>query len=256
MAIRPNTVNRLRPATENEGPRASHRGVPVAISIALALIAAGAAVAFGFWTGSGQRMLKLEAALGLATLGLVVVAIASLRDPANPPKDALSAVPVQLIALAAALLSVASALIHFAVIKQHLDEYWLYGVFFVVVAAGQLGWAFLVLWRPSRLVYWLGAGANFLIALFFVISRTIGTLIGPDASEPARLGFGDTAVTAYEVAIVVVVGSVLIGRADWPGLRLGSSAGAGALLALFLMPQTALALQSVVSSAPFVPPAG
>lgn len=256
MAIEPTTTQRLRPATQNDERPAARRGAAVSIPVALALLTAGSAVAFGFWTGSGQRLLKLEAALGLATLGLVVVAVASLRNPADPREDDRSTTALQLITLAAALLSMAAALVHFAVIKEHLDEYWLYGVFFVAVAVGQLSWAFLVLWRPSRLVYWLGATGNFLIALFYVITRTIGTVIGPDATEPARLGFGDTAVTAYEVAIVLVVGAALGGVAAGRGPSRGSRAGAGALLALFLMPQTALALQSAVSSAPFVPSAG
>jgi hypothetical protein len=256
MAITPTTKQRLRPATQNDGLLPPHGAVAVSIPIALALLSAGASVAFGFWTGSGQRLLKLEAALGLATLGLVVVAAASLRNPASPREDSPSTLSLQLLTLAAALLSMAAALIHFAVIKEHLDEYWLYGVFFVVVAVAQLSWPFLVLWQPSKLVFWLGATGNLLIALFFVITRTIGTLIGPDASEPARLGFGDTTTTAYEVAIVLVVGAILSGVAARPGPGRGSRAGAGALLALFLMPQTALALQSAVSSAPFVPPAG
>lgn len=254
IATRPTGPERPWEPAQDGGTRPLG-GVAVSIAIALALLTAGAATAFGFWTGSGQRLLKLEAALALATLGLVVVALASLRGT-GPAKDTRSVVPAQFVSLAAALLSMAVAVIHFAVIKEHLDEYWLYGVFFIAVGAGQLSWAFLVLWRPSRLVYWLGAIGNAAIAVFFIITRTIGTLIGPGASEPARLGFGDTVATAYEVAIVLVAVSVLTGIALGPGPRFASRAGAGALLALFVMPQTALALQSAVSSAPFVPPVG
>jgi hypothetical protein len=231
-------------------------GMAVSVPIALGLLAATAAVAFGFWTGSGQRLPKLEAALGLATLGLVTVAVASLRGPRGPASRARSASGIQLIMFAAALLSMAAALIHLAVIREHLDEYWLYGVFFVVVGVGQMGWAFLALWRPSSLVLWLGAIGNGGVVLFFVITRTIGTLIGPAASEPARLGFGDAMVTGYQVLIVLASLALLGGLAARSRVPFTSRVGAGALIASLLVAQTALALQSSVSSAPFVPPAG
>jgi hypothetical protein len=256
ISIRPTSPERIWERAHDDAQRSPRRGVAASIAIALALLAAVAATAFGFWTGSGQRLLKLEAALALAALGLVVVALASLRGAGSSGTDTRSIGPTPFVSLAAALLSMAAALIHFAVIKEHLDEYWLYGVFFVVVAPGQLSWALLVLWRPSRFVCWLGAIGNAAIAVFFVITRTIGTLIGPEASEPVRLGFGDTVATAYEVGVVLVAWSLLTGLALRPGRVFVSRAGAGALLGALVMPQTALALQSAVSSAPFVPPAG
>jgi hypothetical protein len=252
-------VDRAEPHQAGEAPSAGTVSAGTLAIVLLALIAAAASTAFGLWSGPGHRLLKLEAALALSAVGLAVVALAPLARPAavgstDSRNSIVFAAP--LIPFAAALLSMAAALIHFAVIKQHLDSYWLYGAFFVVVGFGQLCWGLLVVWRPSPIVYWLGALGNASVAVFFVITRTIGTLIGPEASAPAQLGFGDTAATAYEVMIVLLAASLLTGTATRFRAAPASAAGGGALLSLLVMPQTALALQSAVSSAPFVPHAG
>ena len=62
----------------------------------------------------------------------------------------------KVIAYCLAMMSLATAVIHFAVAGQHFQEYWLYGVFMLVVAWLQVLWAILAVARPSRLL--LGAG--------------------------------------------------------------------------------------------------
>src|SRR5258707_2417126 len=58
----------------------------------------------------------------------------------------------RVIAYCLAMMSLATAVIHFAVAGQHFQEYWLYGVFMMVVAWLQLLWATLAIARPSRLL--------------------------------------------------------------------------------------------------------
>src|SRR5207245_514361 len=101
-----------------------------------------------------------------------------------------------------ALLSMAAAVVHFAVIQQHFIVYWLYGAFFIAVGLFQLAWALAVLIRPSRLLYLAGATANVLTAAAWVLTRTIGPLVGPDAGSPEKVGFGDVVSTIFEVLIV------------------------------------------------------
>ena len=62
----------------------------------------------------------------------------------------------KVIASCLAIVSVATAVIHFAVAGQHFQEYWLYGVFMLVVAWCQLLWAIVTaMARPAR---WLQYG--------------------------------------------------------------------------------------------------
>lgn len=59
-----------------------------------------------------------------------------------------------------ATLSAACAVIHFSVAGEHFREYWLFGVFMLVVAWAQLLWAVVAAARPSRAALWAGAGLN------------------------------------------------------------------------------------------------
>ena len=235
------------------------------VPVSLAVAASGLATAYGFWTGSGQHLLKLEAALGISTLGLIVVPVTALARSRSPGAQQLGALRF-LLMFAAALLSTAAALVHLAVFKQHFDEYWLYGVFFAVLGPAQLIWAVWVLVRPSGGVLWIGAVGNLVVVAFFIVTRTVGTLTGPEATTAAKVGFGDVATTVFE-ALVALLGAALIrgaqrarqpgsaprGAGALDGIRL---AGIATLLALVVVPQLALALQSAIASAPFIAPAG
>lgn len=153
----------------------------------------------------------LDAGEGLAALALSVLAIALVpigirtSRSAEPPEVLRFAV-----AVAVAVASAGAAAIHFAVIDQHFEEYWLFGVFFVGVAVAQLGWVVAVVSNPTRTVYVVGALGNALIAATWVISRTIGLPFGPEAGEPEPVGIPDVVSTAFELA--VMVGTLLLLR--------------------------------------------
>jgi hypothetical protein len=110
--------------------------------------------------------------------------------------------------IAVALASAGAATIHFAVIAQHLEEYWLFGSFFISVAIAQVVWAMLVLVRPSPPVYLAGFVGNAVVAATWVISRTTGLPLGPQSGEPEPVGIADTVATAFEV--LIVAGALLL----------------------------------------------
>jgi hypothetical protein len=128
------------------------------------------------------------------------------------------------LSLQLAALSIGAAIIHFAVIAQHWDEWWLAAIFFIAVALFQLAWAMLVLLRPSMLVDLSGAVINALVVVTWVVSRTSGVPVGPEAGEPEPVGFPDVLATAYELLLVVLV-LALVSRPQGrlPGWRAGAS---------------------------------
>jgi hypothetical protein len=138
-----------------------------------------------------------------------------------------------------AVLSTGAAVVHFAVVAQHWEEWWLAGTFFSVVALFQLAWAMLVLLRPSLLVYLSGAAVNALVVVTWIVSRTSGVPVGPEAGDPEPVGFPDALATAYELLLVALVVALL----SRPQGRLpGRRAGAGWLSGLIAAALTALAL--------------
>jgi hypothetical protein len=127
-----------------------------------------------------------------------------------------------------AVLSACAAVIHFAVLGQHFDEYWLFGTFFLVLAWAQAAWAVAVPWRPSRALLRVGVLGNAAVLAVWLASRTTGLPIGPNAGEAESVAGPD--LTAAVLELAVVAGAVaLLARPRWTRRRVGT-VGAGALL--------------------------
>jgi hypothetical protein len=248
-AYGPSAGRPAQPVTTNRGELRR-----AAVVGALALALAGAATWYGFLgSGDGHPLLKLGGAMALAGSGMALLVLVRPINRPLPADHAHSAlVEVHPIVLGLAWASMSAALIHFAVIQQHLADYWVYGWFFIAVATGQLAWALGAVIRPARLLLVAGAVGNALVAVAWAVTRAYGSLVGPEATTRAAVGFGDVAATLLEVAIVIGC----LGALAWPRiLEAGSSHRgevASMVLALGLTLLTVLGLYSAVGGSPFV----
>jgi hypothetical protein len=217
---------------------APHR--PVAASL-FAVTSAGLATLLGTSFATDQpTAIEVAAAVVVAAVALAVV----------PAAIRAARMRVHLVLVAAALLSAGAAAVHFAVIRTHFDEWWGYGVFFVVSGLAQLAWSLLVVARPSRGLFWLGVAGNAAIVALWIVTRTVGTLIGPAATDPESVGFADVTATVFE-ALLVVGGLLVVRRGipKWRTLRAGTW-----IVGLLTLFSTALALVSVMGAATSVIP--
>jgi hypothetical protein len=160
-----------------------------------------------------------------------------MTDQAARPAPGDRAVPAQRVVLAGlAMLSVLAAVIHFAVAGSHFQEYWLFGVFMLGVAWLQLGWAATALFRPTRLLVSSGAVLNAAVIVVYILTRTVGDIVGPDPGDVEPAGFGDLLCTVAEAAIVAGCLWLLVTRVSRPVRRdqagLAAATGAGVLAAL------------------------
>lgn len=114
-----------------------------------------------------------------------------------------------------AILSVATAVIHFAVAGAHFQEYWAFGVFMLLVAWLQVLWAVALVFRPAQWVIGSGALVDAAVIGVYVVTRTVGDLIGPTPYSPEPVGFGDGLCTVLEAAVVVGCLWLLLGMKDW-----------------------------------------
>jgi len=113
------------------------------------------------------------------------------------------------LALRAAALSLLAAAIHLWVVPDHLEEWWGYGAFFVVLATAQGLYALGLLRWPTRSIFLLGAAGNLAVAILWLVTRTTGVpLLGPHAGGLEGVGVLDLACTLGEVGIVVVLGAL------------------------------------------------
>jgi hypothetical protein len=104
-----------------------------------------------------------------------------------------------------ALLSVVSlgaAAIHFAFLEEHYREYAPFGLCFALVAWLQALWAVGIA-HPRRWLLQAGMVGNGLVVAVWVVSRTWGLPVGPEAGRPHAVGWPDVAATVAEMAIVL-----------------------------------------------------
>ncbi|MBE7520621.1 MAG: copper chaperone PCu(A)C [Thermoflexaceae bacterium] len=121
--------------------------------------------------------------------------------------------------IACSLLSIGAAVIHFAVLGEHWQEWWGYGLFFGASAWLQLAWAAAVAWRPSRTMLLLGAAGNLTIAALWLLTRTAGIPLGPASGETQAAAFIDTLASGFEVAIALVAPAIALAHLERITLR-------------------------------------
>jgi hypothetical protein len=102
-----------------------------------------------------------------------------------------------------ALASLSAALVHAAVMPDHFEQSFLYGLFFLIAATSQLFFCVMTLWKPSRRLVKAGVIASALMILLWLASRTLGVPIGPDNGNTEAWGLLDSLASIYELAIVV-----------------------------------------------------
>jgi small-conductance mechanosensitive channel len=101
--------------------------------------------------------------------------------------------------------SLGAALIHFAVVQEHLEEWWLYGVFFAALATVQLLWAGLTLTEEELPAPRLFAAVNAVVLVLWLVTRTTGLPVGPQPWEAEPVGIADVMCGALELVVVVLL---------------------------------------------------
>jgi hypothetical protein len=104
--------------------------------------------------------------------------------------------------------SAGAAVLHFAYSPSHFAEYWVYGLFFVVLAWLQLAWGASVILNRSRWLLLAGIALNAGVIIVWILSRTVGVWVGPNATVSEAVGFPDTLSSGLE--LLVIVGSSIL----------------------------------------------
>lgn len=105
----------------------------------------------------------------------------------------------------AAVTSILAGLIHYAVVPEHLTEWWVYAAFFCLLGAFELVWAALVLTGGERPLLMAGLVVNVLVLALWTVTRTSGLPFGPFAWQPEEIGIPDVACCIAEAATVLSV---------------------------------------------------
>jgi len=126
-------------------------------------------------------------------------------DTRNPPGDSELTVPVgRVVVWCLAILSVAAAVLHFAVASENFGAHWSFGVLMLVAAWLQVMWAVAVIVRSSRSMLWAGAVLN------------AGVVVAELATHPAGGAFENGLCVAVGAVVATGCGWLLAVRADHP----------------------------------------
>jgi hypothetical protein len=98
-----------------------------------------------------------------------------------------------------------TGLIHALAAIQHLDEYALYAVFFILLSITQCAWGVAVYRAPSRKLLSAGATLSLAVVALWIISRTSGLPIGPEHWTPEPVGPLDSIATANELVLALLI---------------------------------------------------
>ena len=225
------SVARLEADAAHDAPRPAAGVVATLAAVAATLLGANV-------IADSPTALQIAGAVATSALTLAVVALAVHSR-------------TSLAAIAAALFSAGAAAIHYAVIAEHLEEWWVFGLFFAATGVAQLLWAARVVASPSRRLMWLGVFGNAAIVAVWIVTRTAGSPIGPDAGMPESVGVADSVATAFELGVVAA--GLLAGRAR---LNRTTSTRAVWILGASAWALTAVAFLDVLGVAPgVIPPA-
>lgn len=102
-----------------------------------------------------------------------------------------------------AILSLGAAAIHFAVMPEHVTEWWALGLFFAALGWFQAFWPIGYLTKPSARLAWLAIVINLATVFVWAWTRTLGLPFGPDPDVPETIGVADVLATAFEMLLVI-----------------------------------------------------
>jgi hypothetical protein len=124
-----------------------------------------------------------------------------------------AALPGRTLALAGGA-SLLAASIHLQVAPEHFAQWWGYGAFFVAAAGAELAFVAVLAFWPRPAVLQVGIWGSLATILMYLVSRTAGVPLGPEAGVVERVDLLGLEATAAEAVLVVVLVALLA-----PGAR-------------------------------------
>jgi hypothetical protein len=115
------------------------------------------------------------------------------------------------------LATLGAGAIHLLHAPSHVSEWAPLGIGFYAAGVLQIGWAGAIVVFGSRRLLYGGALFSAVFVGFYLLTRTLGMPVGPDAFQPEAFGRADVLCTALEAP--VAVGALLLAQ-HRQGLRM------------------------------------
>ncbi len=112
-------------------------------------------------------------------------------------------------------MSIGAGVIHLSLGPEHMSQWVVLGTGFYVAGALQVAWGVALL-RTGRRLLTVGALGSLLFIAMWVVSRTSGLPVGPEAGQAESVGIADTLCVGLEA--VVLLGALVLLRRPTAGL--------------------------------------
>ena len=103
----------------------------------------------------------------------------------------------------------ASAVIHAAVVPQHLQQWAAAGLFFILLTLAQVVVADQLSARPGSRAVLAAAAVSLLPLGVWLVSRTVGLPFGPEAGTAEAVGLADVVASLLEAGTLVAAVALL-----------------------------------------------
>jgi hypothetical protein len=145
----------------------------------------------------------------------------------------------------AALASIAAGGIHVSAASTLGDNNGQTFAFFGAVAAAEIVWGLVALFRAPRWWLVLGVLGNAVVVTTWIVSRTVGLPVGPYAHEVLRVGYADVLATIFG-AVTIIGAATLAIRGAGPARAAVSARGFAIAAAIVI---GALSISGIMSQA-------
>ncbi len=175
------------------------------------------------------------------------LAVATIRQPSGTAVAWADRITDTRITNARLLLVVAmigSAVIHAAVVPDHLAEWTAAGLFFIVLTVAQIAIAGLLVIRPDRALLWLAVVVNVGPLLLWLWSRTAGLPFGPEPGIAESVGVAD--VLAGLLELLALAAAVVLLRTNPSARREPVSAHRRGLILVAVLAATVIGVAGAV----------
>jgi biotin transporter BioY len=147
--------------------------------------------------------------VGVFALGITVGLVSTLRYKSNNSKST----SIRIIIISIAILSMSAGIIHLLLIQEHMEESFIWGIFFLISGIAQIIYSIIIIIVAEKLsplnnkwpLYYFGIAGNALLVGIFVMARLFTPSFSSEAAPINELEPNGIVTIITEIFLIVLL---------------------------------------------------
>jgi biotin transporter BioY len=147
--------------------------------------------------------------VGVFALGITVGLVSTLRYKSNNSKST----SIRIIIISIAILSMSAGIIHLLLIQEHMEESFIWGIFFLISGIAQIIYSIIIIIVAEKLsplnnkwpLYYFGIAGNALLVGIFVMARLFTPPFSSEAAPINELEPNGIVTIITEIFLIVLL---------------------------------------------------